>query len=311
MTDAEQSWSFVVALAGGVGGARLVDGLDRVLPDGALSVVVNTGDDFEHWGLRISPDLDTIMYTLAGLAPIERGWGIEADSFQVFEETKRRGGESWFQLGDRDLATHLHRTQALRAGRSLTEVTRQLCAQLGVTRPILPMSDDPSPTKVTTRDQRTLSFQDWLVKERASAPVSEIHSDGAAQPSPEVIEALEQAELLVLCPSNPYVSIDPILGLDGVEAAIGNTPVVAVSPIVGARAIKGPLASMIPALEGRSASSHAIAQHYGELLAGMVVQRGDRFEASYPVLETNILLGNTQARIALATELLQFSRKLR
>jgi LPPG:FO 2-phospho-L-lactate transferase len=308
---AAQRWSSVVALAGGVGGARLVDGLDRVLPEGALSIVVNTGDDFEHWGLRISPDLDTIMYTLAGMAPIERGWGIEGDSFEVFEETKKRGGDCWFQLGDRDLVTHLHRTQALRAGQSLTRVTRELCEQLGVTRAILPMSDEPSPTKVTTQDHRTLAFQDWLVKERAVAPVAAISLGNPALPSPEVIETLKQAELLVLCPSNPYVSIDPILRLEGLKQAIGSTPIVAVSPIVGRQAVKGPLASMIPALEGREASSRAIAEHYGELVSGMIVHPGDAFEASFPILETNILLGDIKARTVLATELLKFSRVLR
>ncbi len=311
MTKAAKPWSSVVALAGGVGGARLVDGLDRVLPEGALRIVVNTGDDFEHWGLRISPDLDTVMYTLARIAPLERGWGIEGDSFAVFEETKKRGGDAWFQLGDRDLATHLYRTLALRAGRTLTRVTQELCAQLDVSRSILPMSDDPSPTQVRTQDQRTLPFQDWLVKERATAQVAEISSAGSARPSPEVIEALERAELLVLCPSNPYVSIDPILRLEGVKEAMSGTPVVAVSPIVGARAVKGPLASMIPALEGRPASARAIAEHYGGLLDAMIVHPGDAFQADYPVLETNILLADAQARTALATELLQLSQALR
>ena len=138
----------IVALAGGVGGARLVDGLNRVLPPGALRVIVNTGDDFEHWGLHISPDLDTVMYTLAGLAPRDRGWGIEGDTFAVLEEAKQRGAEDWFQLGDRDLVTHLERTAALSQGASLTKVTAELCESLGVRRPILPMSDEPHPTIV-------------------------------------------------------------------------------------------------------------------------------------------------------------------
>lgn len=311
MTESEQRWSSVVAFAGGVGGARLVDGLDQVLEDDALTVVVNTGDDFEHWGLRISPDLDTIVYTLAGLSPVERGWGIEGDTFEVLKEARRRGGNEWFQLGDRDLATHLFRTRALADGQSLTEVTQALCQQLSVTRSVLPMSDQPSPTEVTTADGRVLAFQQWLVRERAEAELSRVVSRGRPRVTRQVREALETAELLVLCPSNPYVSIDPILNVQGIREAIGGTPVVAVSPILGGKAVKGPLASMLPALEGRTASARNVALHYGELLDGMLVHHGDAFDAGYPVLETNILIADRDSRKTLASELLAFAWTLR
>lgn len=301
----------VVALAGGVGGARLVDGLDGVLPDGALSVVVNTGDDFRHWGLHISPDLDTIMYTLARLSPEDRGWGIEGDTFHVLREAERRGGESWFQLGDRDLVTHLSRTASLARGESLTRVTEALCHSLGVSRRLLPMSDRPRPTRVVTKTGKTLDFQQWLVRARASLPVAAIEYDGEPETTPQVLEALERAELVVLCPSNPYVSIDPILSLSGVRAALVGKPTVGVSPIVGGAAVKGPLASMIEELCRRKPSAQAVADHYGDLLDGFFVQDGDAFDAPYPVVETNILIRTREDRVRLASELLQLAKARR
>ena len=241
----------VVALAGGVGGARLVDGLDRALPEGALRVVVNTGDDFVHWGLHISPDLDTIMYTLAGLSPEERGWGIHGDTFFALDEAKRRGLEDWFQLGDRDLVTHLTRTAALARGESLTAVTASSCRSLGVGREILPMADAPRPTTVVTRKGEELAFQQWLVRARAAPEVAAIQYGGANEPAPGVLDALRRAELVVICPSNPYVSVEPILTLNGVREALRRTKTIAVSPILNGKAVKGPLASMIRELTGR------------------------------------------------------------
>ena len=183
MTAGSQSELSVVALAGGVGGARLVDGLDRALPPDALEVVVNTGDDFRHWGLHISPDLDTVMYTLAGLSPEDRGWGIEGDTFHVLGEARRRGVDEWFQLGDRDLVTHLSRSVALARGDSLTRVTANLCKMLGVKRTILPMTDAPRPTSVVTQAGEELAFQEWLVKLRAAPGVREIRYQETTEPT--------------------------------------------------------------------------------------------------------------------------------
>ncbi len=300
----------VVALAGGVGGARLVDGLDQALPSGALRVIVNTGDDFTLWGLRISPDLDTIMYTLAKLSPEERGWGIEGDTFHVLQEARRRGLADWFQLGDRDLVTHLSRTLALAAGQTLTAATETLCRGLGVERTILPMSDAPRPTSIVTKDGVELAFQQWLVRARAVPEVRAVRYGGSSTPTPQVLDALAEADLVVICPSNPYVSIDPILSLDGVREALERTTTVGVSPIIGGRAVKGPLASMIPQLTGREASARAVAEHYGEVLDGYAVHPGDGFEAPFPVLEANILLRARQDRLVFARKLLELAGSL-
>ena len=301
----------VVALAGGVGGARLVDGLDRTLPRGALTIVGNTGDDFSHWGLHISPDLDTVMYTLAGLSPEERGWGIEGDTFRALEEAERRGADAWFRLGDRDLVTHLLRSRALAAGESLTEATAKLCKGLGVARSILPMSDSPRPTTIVTRSGDEMVFQDWLVRACAIPEVRRIEHGGATEPTANVMEALGSADLVVICPSNPYVSIDPIISLDGFREVLREKPTVAVSPILGGQAVKGPLASMIAQLEGEVASAHQVAMHYEDFLDGFVVHEGDAFPATFPVLETNVLIQAREDRVVLARELLDFARSLR
>jgi LPPG:FO 2-phospho-L-lactate transferase len=294
----------IVALGGGVGGARLIDGLAAVLPPGALACVVNTGDDFEHLGLAISPDVDTVMYTLAGLAHLERGWGLAQESFGALAMVERYGGPAWFALGDRDLGTHLVRTDALRRGVRLTEITARLGRALGVTSRVLPMADAPRRTVIETADGRSLTFQDWLVRERAAAPVCAVRFEGTTTPAPEVIAAIEEAELIVLCPSNPYVSIDPILGLDGVREALHRRPVVAVSPIVGGRAVKGPLAGMIESLAGRAASAAAVAAHYGDLLSAMVVEPGDEEGIAVPLLSTPIVMADRADRARLARTLL-------
>lgn len=297
----------VVALCGGVGGARLADGLAAVLPPDALTLIVNTGDDFEHWGLRIAPDLDTVMYTLAGVAPIERGWGLVDETFRAHAAVARLGGPAWFQLGDTDLGTHLVRTEALRSGDTLSQVTDRLRRALGVGPRLLPMADGPRPTTLETPDG-TLSFQDWLVRERGLPPVDAVRFGGAPEPAPGVLDAIAAADLVVIGPSNPYVSIDPILALAGVREALARRPVVALSPIVAGRAVKGPLAEMIPRLASEPASAGAIRRHYGALLDAMVVESGDEaLVTDIPVLSAQTVMGDRADRARLARELLDFA----
>lgn len=312
----------VVALSGGVGGARLLDGLHQLVGDGIgeLTAIVNTGDDFVHWGLHISPDLDTVMYTLSGLANEARGWGLNDESFGALEMVRRYGGEAWFSLGDRDLATHLLRTQALGRGETLSAVTARFNAALGVRARVLPMADGPCRTMIDLESAEdphgptiTRSFQDWFVRLRAEPAVRRVWFEGSPQPAPGVLAALEAADLILIGPSNPYVSIDPILSLDGVRAALGRRRAVALSPIVGGRAVKGPLAEMIPRLGARPPSAAAIAGHYGDLLAGLVVERGDETELKVyglPVHATATVMSDRADRRRLARELLRFADSL-
>jgi LPPG:FO 2-phospho-L-lactate transferase len=300
-----------VALSGGVGGARLLDGLAAVLPAGALTAVVNTGDDFQHWGLHISPDVDTVLYTLGGLAHEERGWGLSEESFGALSMMRRYGGEDWFALGDRDLATHLVRAEALRCGEKLAQITARLARALGIATRILPMSEEPCRTIVDTAAGDTLTFQEWFVRRRAPA-VRRVWFDGNPAPAPGVLAAIADAELVVIGPSNPYVSIEPILSLPGIATALMRKPVIAVSPIVDGRAVKGPLADMILSLTGRAASAAAIARHYGPLLRGIVIEQGDEADVKTPhVLATSTVMRDRADRARLARELLAFAERLR
>ncbi len=299
----------VVALSGGVGGARLCDGLAAALSPEDLTIIVNTGDDFVHWGLTICPDLDTVMYTLAGLAHPEQGWGLAGETFHALAMVERYGGPAWFRLGDRDLGTHLMRAQALAAGRSLTDVTDALRRALGVGPRLLPMSDAPRPTLIDTPDS-TLSFQDWLVGQRGAPRVERVRFTGPPRPAAGVVAAIDAADVVILPPSNPYVSIDPILALDGVRAAVARRPVIAVSPIVGGRAVKGPLAPMIESLAGLPPSPAAIAAHYGALLTAMVIERGDDAPAGVATLATATVMGDRADRARLAREILDLARRL-
>jgi LPPG:FO 2-phospho-L-lactate transferase len=298
----------VVALSGGVGGARLLDGLARALPAGQLTAIVNTGDDFVHLGMCVSPDVDTVMYTLSGLAHEERGWGLAEETFGGLAMVKRYGGPDWFGLGDRDLATHLLRTEALRAGEPLSAITARLCKALGIEHPILPMSDAPVRTMIETTTEGTLPFQQWFVRRRAEPPVRAVHFEGGRAPAPGVVEAIDTCDFVVLGPSNPYVSVDPVLCLDGVREAMQRKPVVALSPIVGGAAIKGPLATMIRELTGEAASAGAVARHYRGLLRAMVVEGGDEGTvASIPVLGTSTVMRSREDRLRLAREVLAFA----
>ncbi len=299
----------VVALTGGVGGAKLVDGLGRLLGED-LTVVVNTGDDFSHWGLAISPDVDTVLYTLAGIASAERGWGLEGETFRALGQMKRLGGESWFALGDSDLALHLLRTSALAGGQTLTEVTSRIREALGVRPVVLPMTDGSRRTVIVTRDDGELDFQTWLVRRRAEPRVVRVRFEGAPAPSAAVLRALADARLVVIGPSNPYVSIDPILSLPGLRSALAPRTVVAVSPIVAGSAVKGPLATMLTDIDGLTPSAAAVARHYGALLSGFVVERGDGFTGSTPLLETSTVMRTMDDRTELARELLAFAEGL-
>ncbi len=303
----------VVALSGGVGGARFAHGLSRALPGESLTVIVNTGDDFEHWGLSISPDLDTVMYTLSDLGDEARGWGLEGETFRALEMMKRYGADTWFGLGDADLATHLTRTEALRRGETLTSVTARLARACGISTRILPMSDGPCRTMLDTVEHGTLPFQQWFVKHRAPA-VRAIAFDGDPAAAPGVIEAIDAADFVLIGPSNPYVSVDPIATRPGVRTALSKKTVVAVSPILGGRAVKGPLGEMIPALRGEPASAAAIAHHYGALLSAMVVEKGDEGElADLPKLSvhaTDTLMKSRADALRLAREVLAFAEGL-
>ena len=274
-----------VALSGGVGGAKLALGLCDVLEDsGRLTVVANTGDDFEHLGLKVCPDLDTLTYTLAGLSNPETGWGRAGESSAFMEALGALGGETWFFLGDKDLAIHVERTHRLRAGESLNAVTSDLCARLGIRARIVPMSDDPVPTIVETEDG-PLAFQHYFVRERCRPKVLGFRHEGAeqARASAGFLDALAAPDLgaVIVCPSNPYISVDPILAVPGVRAALEScrAPVIAVSPIIGGEAVKGPTAKMM-AERGIAPSAAAIAEHYAGLIDGFVLDEADRGAAA-------------------------------
>jgi LPPG:FO 2-phospho-L-lactate transferase len=268
----------VVLLVGGVGGAKLAYGLARILPPGALTVVVNTADDFRHLGLHISPDLDTVMYTLAGLANPETGWGVAGDSFRMMETLIRYGGPTWFRLGDVDLATHLARTAWLEESLTLTQVTARLCERLGVRHTLLPVTDDPLATWLDT-DEGELAFQVYFVARGWQPVVHAARYVGADQAriGAGVACALEEASLIVLGPSNPVLSIDPILAVPGVRERIaaGGAPCVAISPIIAGRAVRGPAAKLMAEL-GMEVSPVGIVHHYGDMLTGIILDEEDR-----------------------------------
>jgi len=302
----------VVALSGGIGGAKLALGLSRVLPAGKLVVVANTGDDFEHLGLSISPDLDTLMYTLAGLNNEELGWGRRDETWTFMDALARLGGEAWFRLGDGDLATHIERTRRLRAHESLSEITVDFCRRLGISAHLLPMTDDPVRTRLQT-DVGWLDFQDYFVRRRCEPIVREIRFEGAdcAAPNATFMAALRAKRLraVVVCPSNPFISVEPILSLPGVRSALSacEAPVIAVSPIIGGRAVKGPTAKMMSEL-GLAPSAAAVARRYRGLLDGVIVDKADAGDSSdhgAAVFHASTLMSEIADKIALANRVLE------
>jgi LPPG:FO 2-phospho-L-lactate transferase len=298
----------IVLLVGGVGGAKLADGFARLVAPENLTIIVNTGDDFTHLGLHISPDVDTVMYTLAGVANPETGWGRVGESWQVMDEIGRLGGPDWFRLGDLDLATHLTRSHMLANGRTLTETIKHLCGRLGVSIPILPMSDQPAPTMVET-DEGLLPFQNWFVERQWQPAVKKIHLPEDVRATPQVAAALEMADYVAIAPSNPFVSIDPILNVYPIKEMVSDLPelVMAVSPIIGGQAVKGPAAKMMAEM-GLDVSPEAVADYYGELIDLFVYDERDEplNQRSQPVFkQMNTLMNNEDDRLSFAANLLQ------
>ncbi len=308
-----------LVFAGGVGGAKLSEGMARSVGEDALTVVVNTADDFELYGLRISPDLDTVMYTLAGWNNAETGWGVKDDSFKNFDMLKVYGVEPWFHVGDRDIATHLLRTQLLKEGISLAEVTRMLTKRLGVQSRLLPMTNDTVRTIVDT-DDGLYAFQEYFVKLRWQPEVRSLIYEGAeeAEPAPDVLRAIETADTIIIAPSNLYLSIDPILAVPGIKDALLNAsaPIIAVTPIIGGEAVKGPAAKLMREL-GTDSSAVAVAQHYAEFLNGFVLDERDaalktQVEAmGMGVLLTDTIMKDSDDRARLACEVVTFADQLR
>ena len=305
----------VLTLAGGVGGAKLASGLEASLTPGELTVVVNTADDFDLWGLHICPDLDTVMYTLAGVANPETGWGLDGETFAALDMLAGYGEDTWFKLGDRDLATHVLRTARLRAGESITQVTDHLSAALGVASAILPMCDEPVSTILQT-PEGTLEFQEYFVRrgQRDEVLGVELRGIEEARVTKPVSQALAAADVIVFCPSNPLVSIGPILAVPGMREALlaSSAPKVAVSPIVGGRALKGPADRMLASL-GHEVSAVGVARMYEGLADGMIIDWMDRDERAeiedlgMRVLVTEAVMHDEADRARLAREVLDFS----
>jgi len=309
----------VVALSGGVGGAKLCLGLSHILSPDRLLVVANTGDDFEHLGLAISPDLDTVLYTLAGLANPATGWGRHDETWTFMRAVEALGGETWFRLGDADLAIHIERTRRLAAGITLSQVTADFARRLGIGARIVPMSDDRVRTRVRS-SAGWLDFQDYFVRLRCEPAVLELAFDGidAARPQPDFLAALAHPRLraVIICPSNPFISIDPILALPGVRGALSAcaAPIVAVSPLISGRAVKGPTDKMMREL-GLEPSAAAVARHYGDLLDAYLVDRSDAESVEVPpdmkVVAANALMTSLADREALARAALDVADALR
>ena len=311
-----------VALSGGIGGAKLALGLYRAMTDPSeLLIVANTGDDFEHLGLRICPDIDTVTYTLSGLSNLELGWGRQDESWSFMETLGTLGGETWFNLGDRDLALHVERTRRLQSGNSLSDVTADIAQRFAIKAAVAPMADHDVRTIVET-PEGPLAFQHYFVRDRCEPTVTGFRFDGAASaaPSPALAAALSGAgpNFVVICPSNPFISIDPILAVPGIRKMLVKSaaPVIAVSPIVGGQAIKGPTAKMMAEL-GMDATAQGVARHYAGLIDGFILDTvdaaaADAIMANGPdVLVTNTVMKSLEDRVSLALEIIAFSEQLK
>ena len=309
------SRGLVVALSGGVGGAKLALGLSRVLPPEDLLIVANTGDDFEHLGLSISPDIDTLTYVLAGLDNPVTGWGRRDETWSFMETIGALGGADWFRLGDRDLALHVERTRRLREGETLSQITADICRRLGIAARVLPMSDDRVRTRVRS-DGGWIDFQDYFVRQQCRPVVRELAFVGAdkARAQPDIMATLKSGKVraVVICPSNPFISIEPILAVPGMRAALAgcSAPVVAVSPIVGGRAVKGPTAKMMQEL-GLPVSAAAVAGRYGDLLSGYVVDTADAEDVRARLRIAPTLMTTLADREGLARTVLDFADALK
>jgi LPPG:FO 2-phospho-L-lactate transferase len=308
----------VLALSGGVGGAKLALGLYRVLPPDKLTVVANTGDDFEHLGLTVSPDLDTLLYTLSGEANPELGWGRRDETWTFMAALERLGGETWFRLGDGDLATHVERTRRLAAGETLSAIVDDFRRRLGIAARLLPMSDERVRTRLAT-DRGWLDFQDYFVRLRCAPAVRRVEFAGAesARPNGDVIAALADPQLraVVLCPSNPFISVDPILALPGLREALRDcrAPVVAVSPIIAGKAVKGPTAKMMAEL-GLPVDAASVARHYRDFLDLYIADEADRDALAtleLPVAFARTLMVDLADREQLARTVLAAADRLR
>lgn len=307
----------VTALAGGVGGAKLSNGLSRLLSPESFSIIVNTGDDFEYSGLYICPDLDTVTYTLAGINDPVTGWGIKNDSRNVLSALEKIGHPIWFSLGDRDIATHLERTRLLEQGKSLTEITRIISSLLGVRHAILPMADSPVQTVIETYEYGEIPFQEYFVKYHFQPCVRGIRFEGIekAEVSEITINTIETSDLIIICPSNPFVSIDPILSIPGLKQKLASKTIVAVSPLIGGKTVKGPAAKLMIE-RGDQPNSITVAKHYHSLIQGFVLDHRDHAEAEQIrhcgiiPLETGILMSDSVDQMRLAHEVLDFGTYL-
>lgn len=303
----------IVVLAGGVGAARFLQGVVQIVPQQQITVIVNTGDDREFYGLHVSPDIDIVMYTLAGIVDEAQGWGIRSDTYNTMQQLSRYGNEDWFMLGDRDLATHIHRSQLLRQGRSLSEVTDDLRTHLGLQLRVLPMSDQPVATHIQT-PAGLLHFQEYMVKRHCSDEVQDVRFIGAstARPAPGVLDALKAADAILIAPSNPIVSIGSILAIPGVHDVLheASGQVVAVSPIIGGSPIKGPADKLMRGM-GMEVSAVGVTRCYRDFLDVMVIDHqdaqlvGDIEDLGIPTVVTNTIMRDTASKAALARTVLE------
>jgi LPPG:FO 2-phospho-L-lactate transferase len=304
----------IVALAGGVGGAKLVCGFAQILNPGDLSVIVNTGDDFEHYGLYICPDLDTVCYNLANLSNSLNGWGRKDDSYQSLDEAIKLGGPNWFRIGNKDIGTHLERTRRLKAGQKLSMITNDFCKAWKINSYVYPMTDDRVSTKIITAEMGELPFQEYFVHRKAEPIINSIIFSGVktAKPVPASIDALNDADLVVFCPSNPWVSIDPILNVKDIKKTILKKKVIAVSPIIQGKTLKGPAAKMFSEL-GINPSAESVFDHYQGMLSGYVFDKLDLSLKSkidkkgINSFVTDTIMKDLSDKVRLADEIIQYS----